>query len=502
MKFVARYLFGLGLLFGCCASSVHAQDYKGKDEFDFVHFCRRLKGRMIDHTGNHGKDHRIWSRSLHQWRDLYVYLPPGYTPSVQYPFMLYLHPFCMDERTFLDLVPLIDDAIASGKLPPLIVAAPDGSMDGRGNIGKPGSMFLNSRSGPFEDFILADVWDFVTQRYPIRPEREAHILAGASMGGFAAFNIGLRHRNAFGIVIGVHPALNLRWCDVNGNPRAKFDPRKWAWRTSFDNPTEVIADYYGLAKIRTAQFIEPVFGIGDEAMVNIVWNNPLELAIRTGLRNGELSMFVGYAGRDEFNIDAQVESFLYYAKHRGWGVAVAFEPDGRHDGPTALKFVPAIVKWLGPQIQPYAPTMKMPTTGETFYPATKKMPETQQAPAIYPNTRLNGAKEPPVAPYTPDMNELRAIYPDTRPNALKSNKDYPALPFTRMPNDPALRAPPVYNLEPKGKLSEPPLLLPANNVQPASMQPSAALPYPQSRTTLTLSALNLPLPPAFTPATK
>jgi hypothetical protein len=66
-------------------------------------------------------------------------------------------------------------------------------------------------------------------------------------------------------------------------------------------------------------------------------------------------MFVGYGGRDEYNIDAQVESFLYSAKFRGIGVAVAFEPDGHHDGITAMKFMPSVVRWLAPQIAPYAP---------------------------------------------------------------------------------------------------------------------------------------------------
>ena len=44
---------------------------KGKDEFDIVGLGRRLKGRIVDHTRNHGgMDNRIWSKALHQWRDL------------------------------------------------------------------------------------------------------------------------------------------------------------------------------------------------------------------------------------------------------------------------------------------------------------------------------------------------------------------------------------------------------------------------------------------------
>src|ERR1043166_1241062 len=147
----------------------------------------------------------------------------------------------------------------------------------------------------------------------------------------------------------------MRWADVDGNSRAKFDPRRWGWRHGFDKKNEVIDHYGGALKVKLVNTINPVFGFADEATQNIAENNPIELISRTGLKNGDLSMFVGYAGRDEYNIDAQVESFLYYCKFRGLGVAVAFEPDGRHDGVTALKFVPAVVRWLRPQIAPYAP---------------------------------------------------------------------------------------------------------------------------------------------------
>lgn len=326
-------------------------DIKGKDEFDIVKLGRRIKGRVVDHTSNHASDNRMWSRSLHQWRDLYIYLPPGYKKSECYPIMIFMHPFAQDERTFLRMIPTIDDAIACGKLPPLIVVAPDGSLDGKGCLTQPGSFFLNSNAGSYEDFVLQDVWDFVTHRYPIRTERNAHILCGISMGGFSAFNLGIRHRDAFGIVIGMHPPLNLRWADVDGNPRAKFDPRRWGWRTGFDSPNEIVANYGAALKVKLGPILHPVFGVGDEALVNISENNPLELVLKTKLRNGDLSMFVGYGGRDEYNIDAQCDSFLYFAKFRGLGVAVAFEPDGRHDGITALKLAPSAIRWLAPQLE-------------------------------------------------------------------------------------------------------------------------------------------------------
>jgi hypothetical protein len=55
--------------------------------FDFVNLDRlnqKLQGKVVDYTQNHGADRRIVSPILGRPRDLYVYLPPGYDPSVAY----------------------------------------------------------------------------------------------------------------------------------------------------------------------------------------------------------------------------------------------------------------------------------------------------------------------------------------------------------------------------------------------------------------------------------
>lgn len=327
-----------------------------KDSHELAAVNHRIKGKVIDYTANHGRDNRIWSRAMAQKRDLYVYLPPQYDYKCKYPIVIFMHGFAQDEQLFLRQVPRIDEDIRLGKLPPVIVVAPDGSITGEPSASQPGSFFINSNAGNFEDLVLQDVWDFVTSRYPVRSEREAHVLAGVSMGGFAAFNLGIRHRNAFGVAIGFHPPLNLRWCDTNGNYFANFDPRYWGWRFKLENRHEPIAKFYGGAvKLRIGQLIDPLFGFGDDALEEMARQNPIELLHATGLRNGELAMFVAFAGKDEFNIDAQVESFLYTAKCKGIGVGVAYEPNGRHDGATADRMWPAMVEWLGPKLAAYAP---------------------------------------------------------------------------------------------------------------------------------------------------
>jgi S-formylglutathione hydrolase FrmB len=317
-----------------------------------------LKGRIVDYTANHGQDNRIWSPALLQKRDLYVYLPPGYDPSCQYPIIVLLHGFGQDEQVLLALAPQIDNEISQGRIPPVIVAAPDGTLSGRASLTQPGSFFLNSLAGRFEDWVLRDMWNFVCEHYPIRPEREAHVLAGVSMGGFAAFNFGMRYRQSFGVAIAFHAPLNLRWIGLDGNYFANFDPHNWGWRCLLEDPREVVAKFYcGALKIRIGQLVEPLFGLGKPGIAAMARNNPIELIDATGLRNGELAMFVGYGGHDEFNVDAQVSSFLYLAKCRGLGVGVAYEPYGHHDTPTAERMWPAMIEWLGPRLAPYAPVL-------------------------------------------------------------------------------------------------------------------------------------------------
>ena len=64
---------------------------------DLDRLNRRLAGRVVDFTHNHGEDRRVFSPILGRPRDLYVYLPPGYTPAAAYPLILYLHMGYVDE---------------------------------------------------------------------------------------------------------------------------------------------------------------------------------------------------------------------------------------------------------------------------------------------------------------------------------------------------------------------------------------------------------------------
>jgi pimeloyl-ACP methyl ester carboxylesterase len=312
---------------------------------------QNLCGQLIDYTHNHGADNRIWSDALCQWRDVYVYLPPHYDPHRQYAFGFYLHGASQDEQAFLDLVERFDKGIVDGKLAPVILAAPDGSIQGKPTLFNSASFFANSHAGNFEDYLMQDVYPFMMNNYPIRPEREAHALVGASMGGAAAFSLAMKYKNCFKTVIGFHPALNMRWVDCHDHYRAPFDPCCWGWRTKL-KPNEALGRTKGVA-IRFKYLLDPLVGRGPDAIDEISRFNPIELLDFCDIREGDLDMFVAYGGKDELNITAQVESFLYHAHELGITVGVAYDPNGRHDLATGARLFPQVIQWVEPRLAPY-----------------------------------------------------------------------------------------------------------------------------------------------------
>jgi S-formylglutathione hydrolase FrmB len=314
----------------------------------------RTCGQILDFTHNHGADNRIWSESLCQKRDIYVYLPPCYDPARQYPVIFLLHGFAQDEKLLLQIAPSIDAKIQSGCLPPVIVISIDGTISGDLGLFSSESFYVNGKRGRFEDYVMCDVWNWAHANFSIRPEREAHVMAGASMGGGAAFNLGLKHRDRIGVAAAIFPPLNIRWLDCHGRYFGKFNPCCWGWRETVDRRRETVARYaLGLIRVPIGRLVTPVFGFDGETVQKMSEENPIEQIDRYGVKNGELAMYVAYAGHDEFNLDTQAESFLYLARQRGIHVDCAFDRWGHHNQRTAYRLLPGTLDWLGQQLAPF-----------------------------------------------------------------------------------------------------------------------------------------------------
>lgn len=142
-------------------------------------------------------------------RRVTVYVPPGYSESTQrYPVIFFLHGFAINDSLMVawnGLKELMDKAISSGKIQPMILVLPNSSNRFRG------SFYTNSTlTGNWADFIGKDVVAYIDKNFRTIAHRNSRGLAGHSMGGNGALKIGMRFSDMFSSVYAMSPAV-LNW---------------------------------------------------------------------------------------------------------------------------------------------------------------------------------------------------------------------------------------------------------------------------------------------------
>ncbi|MDD5140700.1 MAG: alpha/beta hydrolase-fold protein [Verrucomicrobiales bacterium] len=139
-------------------------------------------------------------------RDFIVYTPPGYDPSARkrYPVLYLLHGYSDDASAWSAVGRanvILDNLIARGQAKPMIVVMPlgYGTMD----IVKPGSGGMRRKDlwqrslTKFTDALLGEVMPQVEKGYRVSKDRQAHAIAGLSMGGAESLVAGLNHLDRF-----------------------------------------------------------------------------------------------------------------------------------------------------------------------------------------------------------------------------------------------------------------------------------------------------------------
>lgn len=313
----------------------------------------RLGGVILDFTHNHRADRRIYSAILCGKRDMYIYLPPCFDSQKSYPLIVWLHGALGDEHAFLDVgqIEHLDQMIRCGSFPPAIVVCPDGTCRGENGIRAKHSYFINSPCcGRFEDHVMQEVVPFVATHFSVLPDKSAHALVGESAGGYGALALAIKYRNYFGSVATLAGMVNFCYDNIWHDWFADFSPETFQWRTHYD-PHEVIGKYV-LIRLKAGFFLTPAFGSGPDALDRIRSDNPANLLFATDLRPGELEIFLGFGGQDNFNSDAQAESFAWLAYQKGIHCTVANWPAEKHTLEFLRMCQRRAYEWLGKRLGP------------------------------------------------------------------------------------------------------------------------------------------------------
>ncbi|HWL40368.1 MAG TPA: alpha/beta hydrolase-fold protein [Gemmatimonadaceae bacterium] len=137
-------------------------------------------------------------------RTVSVYLPPQYASELsrRFPVIYLLHGFAADHKAFiagayqdLNVRISMDSLIAAGKTQPMIVVTPNA----RNRFD--GSFYANSPvTGKWEDFVTKDLVGHIDRRYRTLARPSARGIAGHSMGGYGALNVGMRNPHVFSAI--------------------------------------------------------------------------------------------------------------------------------------------------------------------------------------------------------------------------------------------------------------------------------------------------------------
>ncbi|MBX0289255.1 esterase family protein [Hymenobacter sp. HSC-4F20] len=140
-------------------------------------------------------------------RRVSVYLPAGYEANAakRYPVLYYLHGFTWSDSLLFHadgLGELLDQAIADGKIRPVIVVAPNEQTLFQG------SFYTNSATnGPWADFTAKELVSFIDKNYRTLAKPASRGLAGHSMGGNGTLRLAMLYPGTYAAAYALSPGF-------------------------------------------------------------------------------------------------------------------------------------------------------------------------------------------------------------------------------------------------------------------------------------------------------
>ena len=139
---------------------------------------------------------KYYSKATNQWREMYVYAPPGYDQSdKKYSVLYLLHGGGEDQRGWAtqgktDLI--LDNLIAGNKAVPMLIVMVDGNVSSGGLAG-----FNENALKSFENELKQAVIPFVESNFKVLTDSKNRALAGLSMGGLQTLYAGIKNTDLF-----------------------------------------------------------------------------------------------------------------------------------------------------------------------------------------------------------------------------------------------------------------------------------------------------------------
>lgn len=147
----------------------------------------------------HGELRQVWysSSTLGRMRRMHVYTPPGYEKGRDsYPVFYLLHGAGDDDSGWSTIGRagfIFDNLIAAGKIKPMVVVMPNGSMPT-----EPGTpLNMNRMRDLFSSELLKDILPRVEAGYRVKTSPADRAIAGLSMGGFQTLDVVLSRPELF-----------------------------------------------------------------------------------------------------------------------------------------------------------------------------------------------------------------------------------------------------------------------------------------------------------------
>jgi enterochelin esterase-like enzyme len=157
----------------------------------------------------HGEVRSRWygSKVTGRQRHIMVYTPPGYDadPQQRYAVLYLQHGGGEDETGWVrqgHVNFILDNLISAGKATPMIVVMERGYAARAGEAAAPAGPPQRGRGdgGAFEEVVTKELIPLIDSTYRTYPDRNHRAIAGLSMGGGQALQIGLSHLDTLSVV--------------------------------------------------------------------------------------------------------------------------------------------------------------------------------------------------------------------------------------------------------------------------------------------------------------